>query len=85
MDVRTEGEDSDPATHELSEWTPAMRTYNDGQSSPQTQVLPSHSVSVSAKSNASPVGAPADAAPVYFKPSYHAQQEQLRAPRVVVL
>ncbi|KAL3228687.1 hypothetical protein MRX96_023817 [Rhipicephalus microplus] len=24
MDVRTEGEDSDPATHELSEWTPAM-------------------------------------------------------------
>ncbi|KAL3216361.1 hypothetical protein MRX96_033114 [Rhipicephalus microplus] len=52
MDEQTESEDSDPAALELSEWTPIIRAYKGKQPSPQTQVLPSHSFSVSAKPNA---------------------------------
>ncbi|KAL3205702.1 hypothetical protein MRX96_040705 [Rhipicephalus microplus] len=85
MDVQTEGEDSDPAAHELGEWTPTIRAYKGEQPSPQTQVLPSYSFSISAKPNSSSVGAPADAAPASFKPSYRAQQEQLRVALAVAL
>ncbi|KAH8030127.1 hypothetical protein HPB51_006559 [Rhipicephalus microplus] len=85
MEVQAEGEDSDPATHELSEWTALIRAYRGEQPSPQTQVLPSHTFSVPAKTNGSPVGAPADAALASFKLSYHAQQEQLRVAQAVAL
>ncbi|KAL3200877.1 hypothetical protein MRX96_013137 [Rhipicephalus microplus] len=85
MDLQTEGEDSDPATNELSEWIPTFRAYKAEQPSPQVQVLPYHSFLVSAKPIASPVGALANAAPASFKPSYHTQQEQLRAAQAVTL
>ncbi|KAH7956538.1 hypothetical protein HPB52_010243 [Rhipicephalus sanguineus] len=69
MDVQTEGEDSYPATYKPSEWTPIIRAYKGGEPSPETQVVPSQSVPVSAKPTASAVGAPADAAPaVVFRP-----------------
>ncbi|KAH7931928.1 hypothetical protein HPB51_029610 [Rhipicephalus microplus] len=85
MRIQTEGEDSDSAVHELGEWTPIIHAYRGGQPSPKAQVLPSHTFSLSAKPNTSPVGAPADAAFASFKPSYHAQQELLVAQVVALL
>ncbi|KAL1418151.1 hypothetical protein MTO96_026167 [Rhipicephalus appendiculatus] len=85
MDVHTEGEDSYPATYKPSDWTPIIRAYKDGQPNPQTQVVPSQSVPVSAKPTASTVDAPADAAPASFKPSYRAQQQHLSVAHAVAL
>ncbi|KAL1469703.1 hypothetical protein MTO96_024888 [Rhipicephalus appendiculatus] len=85
MDVHTEGEDSYPATYKPSDWTPIIRAYKDGKPNPQTQVVPSQSVPVSAKPTASTVGAPADAAPASFKPSYRAQQQHLSVAHAVAL
>ncbi|KAH6933169.1 hypothetical protein HPB50_012694 [Hyalomma asiaticum] len=85
MDVQTEGEGTDHAMYKPSEWTPIIRAYKGGQPRPETQVVPSRSVPVSAKPTASAVGAPADAASASPKPTYHAQQKHLRAARAVAL
>ncbi|KAL1479855.1 hypothetical protein MTO96_015866 [Rhipicephalus appendiculatus] len=61
-----------------------IRAYKGGQPNPQTQVVPSLSVAVSAKPTASAVGAPADAAPASFQPTYCAQ-EHLRVAHAVAL
>ncbi|XP_054924221.2 uncharacterized protein [Dermacentor andersoni] len=85
MEVQSQGEDLDPTTFRPSEWTTILRAYKGGKPSPETLVVPPHAAPVRDKPAAPAVGAPADTAPATFKPTYRAQQQQLRVTHAIAL